>query len=310
MRSPLENGTIVSWEDAEKIWHHTFFNELMTSPDEHPLILTEKPLSPRTNREKIIEIIFETFKVPGYYTSVQSIFSLFSLGRTTGLAWDSGHGQSYTVPIYEGYCLPHAIQRSSVSGLSISQFLMELIVEPGVNVGSLKEEDVQDLKEKHCYVSEDFQAETQRSTQGKISKKNIKLPDNLTISLDSQLFTAPEILFSPSKFRLPGEGAHQQIHAALEKCDADVKGELYNNIILTGGSSMFQGLPKRFEKEIQAVATTPSPNVQILATPERKNSVWLGGSVFGSLDQFPSMMITRSEFKEEGSMIVHHKCYG
>lgn len=309
LRSPLENGSITSWEDMDKMWHHTFYNELIVNPEEHSVILTEKPLIPRVNQEKIIQIIFETFNVQGYYSGIQAVFSLFSLGRTTGLVWDAGHGLSFSVPVYEGYCLPHAIQRSSVSGLDITNYLLGLIAETGVNTDLIKIKEIQDIKEQYCYVSDDYQSEIQKSNQGKIAQQTIKLPDNITVSLSNQLFSAPEILFSPNKINTPSEGIHQQIHTSLEKCDSDVKLELYSNIVLTGGTSMFKGLSKRMEKEIQAVSTTPSPNVQIIATPERKNSVWLGGSVFGSLEQFSQMIITKGEFKEEGAIIVHYKRY-
>jgi len=55
------------------------------------------------------EIMFETFNVPSLYVACQAVLSLYSTGRTTGLVLDSGEGVTSTVPIYEGYALPHAI---------------------------------------------------------------------------------------------------------------------------------------------------------------------------------------------------------
>jgi actin-related protein len=234
---------------------------------------------------------------------------LFSLGRTTGVVWDAGEGVSFTVPIYEGYGLPHAIMRSSISGCDLTKLLIKMLTEAGFEEATLKFSEVRTMKEQVCAVALDFQAEIQKAESAKAPRTRYQLPDGVEVSYGTEYFKCPEALFTPSVAGSQADGIQQLIHISLERCDVDVRKELYSNIILCGGSSMFHGLAERMEKEIIALAT-PQMKVNVVATPERKNSVWLGGSVLGSLDAFPQMMIDRTEYRDEGVQIVHKKCYG
>lgn len=96
LKYPIERGIITSWDDMEKICHYTFYNELQVALEEHPVLLTEAPLNPFCNREKMTQIMFETFNMPALYVARQAVLSLFASGRMTGIILDSGNRITHT----------------------------------------------------------------------------------------------------------------------------------------------------------------------------------------------------------------------
>ncbi|KAH0476702.1 MAG: uncharacterized protein KVP18_003794 [Porospora cf. gigantea A] len=256
----------------------------------------------------MVQMMFETFGCPATYVQIQAVLSLYSSGRTTGIVMDSGDGVSHTVPIYEGFAIPHAVMRIDVAGRDLTDFMVTCLHHRGHAFStSAEKEIVRDIKEKLCYLALDYENEVLKADSTDDIDRTYQLPDGNVISIGKERFVCPEALFRPAFLGVEAKGLHILTFNSIMKCDMDIRRSLYGNIVLSGGTTMYEGIGERMTKEVSSLAPS-SMSVRIVAPPERKFSVWIGGSIVASLSTFASMWITHSEYQEAGPSVVHRKC--
>ncbi|KAI9694561.1 MAG: Actin-like protein [Bathelium mastoideum] len=290
IRYPLEHGIVTEWDDMERIWQYVYSEELKTLSEEHPVLLTEPPLNPRTNRDTAAQVLFETFNIPALYTSIQAILSLYSSGRTTGVVLDSGDGVTHAVPVYEGFAIPSSIRRIDVAGRDVTEYLQTLLRKSGhVFHTSAEKEVVRIIKEKTSYIALDPRKEEKEWTGagGRTEAKSIDytLPDGNKLKVGTERFRAPELLFDPEIIGLEYPGIHQVVVDAINRTDLDLRKSLFSNIVLSGGSTLTRGFGDRLLAEVQRLAVKDT-HIKIIAPPERKLTTWIGGSILAGLSTF------------------------
>ena len=293
----------------EAVWRHTFNNELEVNAADRNVLMTEGPLNPKMNREKMTQIMFETFNTPGFYVALQAVLSLYASGRTTGYVMDVGEGVTHTVPIYEGYAMPQS-NRMDIAGRDITEYLQKFLAERGYSYTTTAEKEiVRDIKEKLCYVGLDFESENAKMTgpNAEEYEKHYELPGGQVITFGTEMFRAPEVLFNPHLVGLSMDGIDNMLYRSVMKCDVDIRKDLFGNIVLAGGSTMFPGFAGRLQKTIKALAPD-NMTVQVIDPAERKYSQWIGGSILASLPTFKEMWITKKDYEESGATVVHRKC--
>jgi actin-related protein 2 len=309
---PMENGIVRNWEDMEHLWTHTFTEVLKINPPETKIMLTEPPMNPVKNREKMAEVMFEKYNFHSLYVAIQAVLTLYAQGLLTGVVVDSGDGVTHIVPVYEGFALPHLTRRLDVAGRDVTRYLIKLLLLRGYAFNRTADfETVRQIKEKLCYVGYDLDLETKLAQETTVLVENYTLPDGRVIKVGSERFEASEALFQPQLVDVEAVGMAEQLYNTIQAADIDMRSEFYKHIVLSGGSTMYPGLPSRLEKEIKQLYLTRTLNgdtsrldkfkVRIEDPPRRKHMVFLGGAVLAEImKDKEDFWVTKKEYQELG----------
>ena len=161
----------------KNLWEH-IFEELNLDPKNMDIIITDSPMNTKENKQKIAKIMFEEFKVESLAIINTAVLSLFSTGKTTGVVVECGEGVSYTVPIFEGYALPHAIHKLDIAGQDITNELIRQLKMDQVPLSEEHFEYVREMKEQMCSVALDFDHAVHQRDPLNEEQRSYELPDD------------------------------------------------------------------------------------------------------------------------------------
>ncbi|ESL09674.1 actin 2 [Trypanosoma rangeli SC58] len=312
---PIEHGIVLDWDQMERVWRHAY-EQLRVPAERQAMLMTEVPLNPTANREKMAEVLFESFGVPALHVQIQAVLTLYSAGRTDGLVLDSGDGVTHLVPIFEGRTMPQSVRRLELAGRDLTEWMMELLSD---ELGrpfttSTDREVVRRVKERLCYISFSFEeelaaAEAEVGDEGGKKGEPFALPDGEVIHVGRSRFCCPEILFNPALAERPHDGIPCTVMNCVNSCPIDLRRRLLGSVVLSGGNTMFKGMRQRLQSELASLANTrAADDVRVVAANERKFSVWIGAAILASLTSFASEWVTRAEYDEQGAAILHRRC--
>lgn len=312
---PMDNGIVRNWDDMKLVWEHTW-EKLGIDPANSKVLLTEPPMNPSKNRERLIEEMFETYGFQGVYVAVQAVLTLYAQGLLTGVVIDSGDGVTHIVPVYEGFALPHLTRRLDIAGRDITKYMIKLLLARGYAFNQSADfETVRLMKEQLCYVGYDVGIEQKLANETTVLVETYTLPDGREIKVGGERFGGPEALFQPHLINVESPGVAELLFNCINAADIDTRPEFYKHIVLSGGSTMYPGLPSRLEREIKQLylervlkgdtSRLAKFKIRIEDPPRRKHMVFLGGAVLADIiKDKEDVWISKAEYDEQGVKVL------
>lgn len=334
---PIRHGIVDDWDLMERFWEQAIFKYLRSEPEDHYFLLTEPPLNTPENREYTAEIMFESFNVPGLYIAVQAVLALAASWTSrqvkertlTGTVIDSGDGVTHVIPVAEGYVIGSCIKHIPIAGRDITYFIQQLLREREVGIPPEQSlETAKAIKETYSYVCPDIAKEFAKYDQdpSKWMKRyegvNAITKQKFGVDVGYERFLGPEIFFHPEfsnpDFTTP---ISEVVDTVIQNCPIDVRRGLYENIVLSGGSTMFKDFGRKLQRDVKRQVDArlkmseelslgrikPKPiDVQVITHPMQRYAVWFGGSMLASTPEFYQVCHTKADYDEHGPSICRH----
>ncbi|XP_004932787.1 uncharacterized protein LOC101742910 [Bombyx mori] len=301
LNKPVEKGRIVHWDNMERIWHHVFYKELKVAPEDRAVVLACTTTSPMEEKFKCCEVFFETLNVPALCIQPQAVLAVYGSGYTTGISVDLGYDTTEVTPVYQGGRIEYAHTETRLAGSQVSEYLKLQLEERGIDLGVNTATVIENIKRDCLYVTKD--ASMTRSDY----EKYHRTADGDMVHVCREAFLAAELIFQPDLVMgqktdfLPLPDA---VVNAVLVCDAELRPDLYDAIVLCGGLAMIPGLQERLAMEVENLTQTP---VNVIGSPEAYAVAWLGGATFAGLPDAKKMWVTKKQFEEYGEKIVRNK---
>ena len=321
----LQHGQIRDWDVYERFLHHIYFERLRADPEEHFSMLTEPPMTAPEVRERLAELMFETFSVPGFYIGVQAVMALFAsrlskkTGRSlTGVVVDSGAGVTHVLPIVSGYVVSSCVKHLPLAGGDVTNFIAQLLRARREDVpGERLKKVAEEIKEQFSYNCPSVPAEFARFDAGGEPDRGFRVFEfdhrgtTHRVDVGYEQFLAPEILFNPglvgSNF---GHSLPQLVDQAVRQAPLTSRLELYNNVILSGGTTLFKDFDKRLQRDLNHILKNEHNNqkakARVITHSKQKYAVWFGASILAKVPEFPSNVHTKAKYEEVGPRIARH----
>ena len=317
LRYPVKNGIFENEQDILTVFKYIYQNLEINNEEirEHPILITEPLLNPYSNREKIASALFENLSAPAIFFASQPILSLFSTSNTSGVILESGEGVTQSCVVYEGYSIPNSYIRNNYGGRDVTDYFQTLLKKQGYSFSTTSEfEIVRKIKEEICFtiVGSSSNNPLSNISNLEIGNKNksessntYNLPDGNAIKIGEEKSLAPEILFNPSIIGSEHSSFQEMIVTSINKVDIDLRKNLCNNILISGGNTLFKGIQEKFHTEIKYLSPE-NMKVRIHSPGNRLLSCWTGGNVISTLEIFKKMWVTKDDWGEKGNKSIIH----
>lgn len=303
--NPFDKGYINNREDIERLLNFIFDKELNITQEKKSIILSTPLLGPNKQKELITEIVFEHFKASSLFISSPPNFALYTYAKFTATVVEIGHSFTQITSIFDQTSIPQASIISPLGGSEITNYFQRCLKDLSHQFnGPQGKIMASQLKESFCYIAGDSNPPNTEPIRHKLS-------EDIEIELGDIRYKCPEILFNPSLGSIKSEPLHELIYESIMRCDIEIRPLLFNNILLTGGSSLLPGLAERLTKELKMYLRKQNINlpVNVVTLPNRQYAAYIGASVFGSLKLYKEYVIYSEEYDEHGPTVIHKRFY-
>jgi len=327
LKYPVDAGGIITnYDDYEKVLHNAFYNEIRRAPEEHPTLIVEGIRSNNKQKEKITQILMETFNVPLLYLVPKPVLSLIESGRMSGTVVWSGAKSTGVLPIYEGYTIRSCVQETTFGGENVTEDIKTILSKKD-NYGSINPDIIDDLKKTTCFVPRDYSIALQSYTSANdklFYDHKYELSEDVFVTFGPERFQCGESFFTPGVLEASYGITHKHtpFQELFSKCltslqtsiPSDFLPSITSSIHVGGGNSCFSGFKARLSTELRKIFTQNKmkdltlDNQTFVCNPGRGVD-YMSASVFCRQVVPYDRWLAKDVYDEYGPSHIHAYCF-